>query len=73
MDTDSLKVFLLSKEEIQSLKSSGKDFSSDSEWWIRSEGGKGFKYVTTDGVVKDGGDIHLRDKGVRPAIWINLQ
>ena len=73
LDSEPLKVFLLSKEEIQSLKASGKDFSSDSEWWIRSEGGKGFKYVTTDGVVKDGGDIHLRDKGVRPAIWMNLQ
>ena len=73
IETDGYKAFLLSEEDVNRLRNSGVDLSSDSDWWIRTETNKGFKYVTKEGNVADGGDIHLRDKGVRPAVWISLR
>ena len=66
-------MFLLSDDDVERIKKNGVDLKSDSEWWIRTESSIGFKYVSESGDVTDSGDIHLRDKGVRPAIWINLK
>ena len=73
VETDGLKISLLSESEVQNLKSKGVDLSSDSDWWLKSESKQGFKYATPDAKVESAGDIHVRDKGVRPAIWINLE
>lgn len=73
IDTDGLKISLLSDGELKTLKSKGVDLSCDFDWWLRDEARKGFKYATPDANVEDAGDIHVRDKGVRPAIWINLE
>ena len=73
MEIDGLKVSLLSESEVNSLLKDGVDLSCDSEWWIKSESGSGFRYITTGGTVEKAGDIHLRDKGVRPVIVINLR
>lgn len=73
IDTDGLKISLLSDGELKVLKSKGVDLSCDSDWWLRDEARKGFKYATPDANVESAGDIHVRDKGVRPAIWINLE
>lgn len=73
IETDGLKVSLLSESEVQTLKSKGVDLTTDSDWWLKSEARKGFKYATSDVKVESAGDIHVRDKGVRPSIWINLE
>ena len=73
IDADGLKISLLSDGELKALKSKGVDLSCDSDWWLRDEARKGFKYATPDANVETAGDIHVRDKGVRPAIWINLE
>ncbi len=73
IETEGKKVFLLSDDDVERIKKNGVDLKSDSEWWIRTESSIGFKYVSESGDVTDSGDIHLRDKGVRPAIWINLK
>ena len=73
IETGGVNVFLLSEADVNRLKSKGVDLSADTDWWLKSESNKGFKYATSDGKVESAGDIHLRDKGVRPAIWINLK
>lgn len=73
IETDGLKVALLSESEVKSLKAKGVDLTSESDWWLKSEARKGFKYATPDANVESAGDIHVRDKGVRPSIWINLE
>ena len=73
IDTEGKKVFLLSEEDVNRLKNIGADLSIDSDWWISSGGNIGYKYVSTGGEISNVGDIHLRDKGVRPALWITLK
>lgn len=73
IETDGLKISLLSDGELRSLKSKGIDLSCDSDWWLRDEARKGFKYATPDANIENAGDIHVRDKGVRPTIWISLE
>jgi len=71
--TNGEKAYLLSESEVKELKDKGVDLTSKSDWWICTEGKNGFKYVTQAGEISTSGDIHLRDKGVRPAMWINLK
>lgn len=73
IETDGLTVFLLNKTEVDDLLNKGVDIATDSDWWICSESKKGFKYVTANGQIKNRGDLSFRDKGVRPAIWIDLK
>lgn len=67
------EVFLLGEDDVNRLTNNGVDLSTTSDWWICTESRIGFKYVTADGKIATGGDLHLRDKGVRPAIWIKLK
>ena len=73
-DTDGTqdKVFLLSVEEIVGLVGSVK-YKTEGEWWTRTSSKDGVKYMTASGWVVSKGDEVVRDKGVRPAIWISLE
>lgn len=65
------KVFLLSVDEIVDLAKTVK-FSTEEEWWTRTSAETGIKYMTATDWVISKGDQVLRDKGVRPTIWISL-
>lgn len=73
IDTEGKKIFLLSEDDVNRLKNSGVDLTLDTDWWISSDARIGYKYVSASGEISSIGDIHLRDKGVRPAIWITLK
>lgn len=65
------KVFLLSVDEVEELSQSV-GFTTEEEWWTRTSSEDGIQYMTADGCVISTGDQVVRDKGVRPAIWIYL-
>lgn len=65
------KVFLLSVDEIVELAKTVR-FKTEEEWWTSTSAENGIKYMTATGWVISKGDQVVRDKGVRPAIWISL-
>ena len=68
------KVFLFSLDEMVELVNSEKiTFKTTDEWWTRTSSEDGIMYATAKGWVKTSGDQIVRDKGVRPAIWISLE
>jgi len=73
IETDGLKVFLLSKKDVERLIDKEADLSSDTDWWLRTTSDTGFMYMTPDGTIEDAGDNQFKDKGVRPAIWVSLE
>ena len=67
------KIFLFSVDEMVELVNDEKiTFKTDDEWWTRTASEDGIMYATAKGWVKADGDHVVRDKGVRPAIWISL-
>ncbi len=67
------KIFLFSLDEMVELVNSEKiTFKTTDEWWTRTSSEDGIMYATFRGWVKTIGDQIVRDKGVRPAIWISL-
>lgn len=66
------KVFLLNTEEIDELSKSV-NFSTSEEWWTRTAIDNCIIYMSSTGWLKAEGDQVVRDKGVRPAIWISLK
>ena len=66
------KVFLLSVDEIDELSKSVK-FKTTDEWWTRTSIENSIVYMSSTGWVKADGDHVVRDKGVRPSIWISLK
>lgn len=67
------KIFLFSLDEMVDLVKSEKiTFKTTDEWWTRTSSEDGIMYATSKGWVKAAGDQVVRDKGVRPAIWISL-
>ena len=75
IEIDGMKVSLLSDVQATAFQENGADLSADGDWWLRTEdsGDIKFKYATVDGTIEETGDVHLRDKGVRPAIWVSLE
>lgn len=68
------KVFLFSVDEMVDLVKKEKiTFKTSDEWWTRTASEDGIMYATYKGWVKADGDQVVRDKGVRPAIWIDLR
>lgn len=68
------KIFLFSLDEMVDLVNSEKiTFKTTDEWWTRTSSEDGIMYATSKGWVKAAGDQVVRDKGVRPAIWISLR
>ncbi|MDD6094768.1 MAG: DUF6273 domain-containing protein [Clostridia bacterium] len=65
------KVFLLSVDEIEELAKTV-SFSTEEEWWTRSSAENSIKYMTAKDWAISEGDQVIRDKGVRPAVWISL-
>ena len=67
------KVFLLSVKEMNDLVDNQKiTFKTSDEFWTRTATDDGIMYAAATGWVKATGDHVIRDKGVRPAIWISL-
>lgn len=67
------KVFLFSVNEMEELVKEEKiTFRTTDEWWTRTSSEEGIMYATYKGWVKAEGDYIIRDKGVRPAIWLSL-
>ena len=73
LTVDGVKIFLLSEKTVNELKNAKVDIKCDSDWWIAQESNTGFKYVDKNGKIVKAGDLAIRDKGVRPAIWISLE
>ncbi|MBR6693805.1 MAG: hypothetical protein IKL62_02530 [Clostridia bacterium] len=70
--TDDMKVFLLDEATVKQLKKDKVKLNSDFEWWIAEKSENGYKYVDKSGNVVKNGDLVIRDKGIRPAIWISI-
>lgn len=66
------KIFLLDVDEINQLTKEV-TFETSDEWWTRTASDGGIMYATSKGCEKAEGDHVVRDKGVRPTIWINLK
>ena len=68
------KVFLMDVDEMNDLvKNENITFKTSEEWWTRTATEDGIMYTAPSGWVKAQGDQIVRDKGVRPSIWINLE
>lgn len=66
------KVFLLSVDEMEALSYTVL-FKTSDEWWTRTATDDGIMYTSPTGWVIASGDQVVRDKGVRPSIWISLK
>ena len=66
------KVFLLDVDEMVAM-SQDVLFKTTDEWWTRTSSENGIMYTTAVGWVTAEGDLIVRDKGVRPSIWISLE
>lgn len=66
------KVFLLSVDEMDELSDTVL-FKTTDEWWTRTFTDNGVMYSSATGWVVAEGDLIVRDKGVRPAVWISLE
>ena len=73
ISTDGGKVFLLNQASVEELISDNVDLSAGTDWWIAEKSDTGFMYVTAAGELNTEGDLVVRDKGVRPAIWLSLK
>ena len=71
--TNGMKVFLFDQRTVEKLKENNIDLSTESDWWISTKSEKGFMYVNSKGELNTEGDLAIRDKGIRPAIWISLK
>lgn len=71
--TDGDKVFLFDQAAVKDLLSENVDLSAGTDWWIAEKSNTGFMYVTAAGELNTKGDLVVRDKGVRPAIWLSLK
>lgn len=67
------KVFLLAVSEMVELVKHDITFKTSEEWWTRTATDNGIMYTAPTGWVQAEGDQVIRDKGVRPAIWISLK
>lgn len=72
-DTDGMKAFLLDKEAVKTLIDEKVDISAEDDWWITTSSETGFMFVSADGTIDEAGDIGIREKGIRPAIWLKLK
>ena len=64
-------VFLLNQKDFEKYKDDT-DFSSTSDWWLSTKSDDGFMYVEKSGSINENGDMVIRAKGIRPAIWISI-
>jgi len=64
-------VFLLGQKEIEKYNEDT-DFSAASDWWLSTKSDDGFMYVKKNGSINKNGDMAIRAKGIRPAIWISI-
>lgn len=68
------KIFLMDVDEMNKLVKEEKiTFKTSEEWWTRTATEDGIMYTAPSGWVKAQGDQIVRDKGVRPSIWISLE
>ena len=70
--TNDYKVFLLDEKLATELKEAKINLSADSDYWISTKSDNGFKFISKSGEINNDGDLVIRDKGVRPAIWISI-
>lgn len=64
-------VFLLSQKGFEKYKEDT-DFSATSDWWLSTKSDDNFMYVEKSGSINEKGDMAIRAKGIRPAMWINI-
>lgn len=68
------KIFLMDVDEMDELVKREKiTFKTSEEWWTRTATENGIMYTASTGWVQAEGDQIVRDKGVRPSIWISLE
>lgn len=63
-------VFLISQNDFKKYEDT--DFSATSDWWLSTKSDSGFMYVEKNGTINENGDMAIRAKGIRPAIWISI-
>lgn len=64
-------VFLLSQKDFEEYKKDT-DFSATSDWWLSTKSDDGFMYAEKNGSINENGDMAIRAKGIRPAMWISI-
>lgn len=68
------QVFLLDVDEMNDLvQNEHITFKNPEEFWTRTATENGIMYTAPSGWVQAEGEQIMRDKGVRPAIWIDLE
>ena len=73
ISTNGMKVYLFDQKDIEDLKKDNVDFATESDWWISTNSDTGFMFMASSGDLNTDGDLVIRDKGVRPAIWLSLE
>ncbi len=71
--SEGARVNLLTQDDVNSLIEGGINLAADSDWWISTESDNGFMFVTSEGALNEEGDLQIREKGVRPVIWISVE
>ena len=64
-------IFLLSQKDFEKYEEDT-DFSAASDWWLSTKSDNGFMYVKKNGSINKNGDMAIRAKGIRPAMWIRI-
>ena len=73
ISTNGMKVYLFDQKSIEDLKNDNVDFATEIDWWISTNSETGFMFMASSGDLNTEGDLVIRDKGVRPAIWLSLK
>ncbi len=73
ISVDGIKVFLFDQATVEELIAADVDLSTETDWWIAEKSDTGFMFVTSFGELNTDGELVVRDKGVRPAIWLSLK
>lgn len=63
--------FLLSQKDFEKYKKDT-DFSATTDWWLSTKSDDGFMYIEKNGSINENGDMAIRAKGIRPAMWISV-
>ena len=73
ISTNGMKVYLFDQKSIEDLKNDNVDFATEIDWWISTNSETGFMFMASSGDLNTEGDLIIRDKGVRPAVWLSLK
>lgn len=66
-------IFLLDKATAKSLLKKKGSLKADTDWWIADSKGINALFITAKGKINEKGDMVTKEKGIRPALWLDIE